>query len=86
MIDTGQTNGRCTMGNPNYGDYDKERVNLVENATRNQNEGRQQVKDSMVNPRIAATASDTAQLDIKNMFNGTNDQEMNQVSAQMEKN
>ena len=38
MIDTGQIDSRCAMSNPNYGDYDKERVNLVENAMRNQNE------------------------------------------------
>ena len=62
MIDTGQIDGRCAMGNPNYGDYYKERVNLVENAMRNQNEGRQQEKVSMANPRIAATSSDTGQL------------------------
>ena len=43
MIDTGQIDGRCAMGNPNYGDYDKERVNLVENTMRNQNEGRNNV-------------------------------------------
>ena len=35
MIDAGQIDGRCVMGNPNYGDYDKERVNLVENTVRN---------------------------------------------------
>ena len=39
MIDTGQTNGRCAMGNPNYGDYEKKRGNLVENSKRNQIEG-----------------------------------------------
>ena len=43
MIDAGQIDGRCVMGNPNYGDYDKERVNLVENAMRNQNKGRNNV-------------------------------------------
>ena len=39
MIDTGQIDGRCAMGNPEDGDYDKKRVNLVENAMRNQKEG-----------------------------------------------
>ena len=45
MIDTDQINGRCAMGNHNYGDYDKKRVNLVENTMRNQKEGRNNVQD-----------------------------------------
>ena len=41
MIDTGQINGRCAMGNPNYGDYEKETGKLGENSKRNQIEGQQ---------------------------------------------
>ena len=40
----------------------------------------------MVSARTVATKIDTGQIDIKNMFNGTNDQEMNQVSEQMDEN
>ena len=59
MIDKGQTNGKCAMGNPNYGEYDKERGNLVEKPTRNQSNVQQQVKELMINPCTAETASDT---------------------------
>ena len=85
MMDTGQTNDRCAMGNPNYGDYNKERVDLVENETRNQVEGQQQVKESMMKPCIASTASSTGQVDIRNMFDKTKDEEMNKVSAEKDK-
>ena len=36
MIDTGQIDGRCAMGTPNYGNCDQKRLNLVENARSNQ--------------------------------------------------
>ena len=86
MIDTGETNGKCAMGNLNYREYEKERGNLVEKLTRNQSDMQQQVKELMINPCTAETASDTGQLDIRNIFKGTNEKEINQVSAKKNEN
>ena len=51
IINTDQINGRCAMGNPNYGDYEKEQENLVENSKINQIEGQQPHKRK-VNQRL----------------------------------
>ena len=40
----------------------------------------------MINPCTAETASDTVQFDIRNIFNGINEKEINQVSAKKNEN
>ena len=72
MIDTGQTDGRCAMGNPNHGDYEK-RVNLVENAMRNQKEERNNTQDG-------STCMLLEREDVENENGDTNDENMNQGS------
>ena len=63
MIDTGQIDGRCAMGNPDYGDHDEKRANLVENEMRNHKEG-QSMTTTTPNVAINTTNTDLHQLDV----------------------
>ena len=90
MIDAGQIDGRCAMGNPECGDHDKKLVNLDENAMRNHKEGQSTTTTTSKIANNTTNADlnqlDEGQKDGRNSENKSRNTTMQQFFSKKDKN